>query len=311
MREAFWDEMYKLMKEHDDIMVLISDTGFKVMDKIRDEFGGSRCLNIGIAEQNMIGMAAGLAAEGYSVYCYAIDPFVTLRPYEQIRDDICIENRNVKLIGIGAGFDYWPLGSTHHSESRFAVMRALPNMTIYSPCDEYTTRMLAQEAYRLKTPVYISLSRYSQERAYEDIDRKVFQGCTSAKSPQSPDLLLLSTGVMIKTALEVANILEPEITTGVVDVFQIKPVSRALEMIANYGVAQYIATIEEHSIIGGLGSLVAELLAESLNSKHPQFRRFGMPDEFIRIYGDRDCLMRSQGLAADQIAAKLREWIAK
>ncbi len=310
MREAFWDEMYRLMKEHDDIMVLISDTGFKVMDAIREEFGGSRCLNVGIAEQNMIGMASGLAAEGFAVYCYAIDPFVNLRPYEQIRDDVCIDNRNVKLIGIGAGFDYWPLGSTHHSESRFAVMRALPNMTIYSPCDEYTTRMLAQEAYRLKTPVYISLSRYSDKTAYEDGGRDLGYGFAEAKVAQYADLVLVSTGVMVKTALEVADILAPKITTVVLDIFQLKPITRAAVLAINYGFESYMATIEEHSIIGGLGSLVAELIAES-DGNHPQFRRFGMPDTFIRIYGDRDCLMRSQGLAADQIAAKLREWIGK
>lgn len=309
MREAFWDEMYKLMSEHDDIIVLISDTGFKVMDAIREEFGGSRCLNVGIAEQNMIGMAAGLANEGYSVYCYAIDPFVNLRPYEQIRDDVCIDNRNVKLIGIGAGFDYWPLGSTHHSESRFAVMRALPNMTIYSPCDEHTTRMLAQEAYRLKTPVYISLSRYSDEIAYENLDKQLDDGVSIARVQQLPELILLSTGVMIKVALEVAEILADEIRVGVLDVFQLKPITDTLETVITCLGAPFMATIEEHSIIGGLGSLVAEVIAGSSRDR-PQFRRFGMPDEFIRIYGDRECLMRSQGLAADQIAAKLREWMA-
>ena len=140
MRQAVFEALYEVARKNEDVILLVSDTGAIVLDQFRAEMP-ERIINVGIAEQNMIGVAAGLAMEGKKVYAYAIIPFVTMRCYEQIRVDLCCESLPVKLLGVGPGYDYSTLGPTHHGLEDMALMRALPGMQVFSPCDETQARV--------------------------------------------------------------------------------------------------------------------------------------------------------------------------
>jgi transketolase len=298
MRETFWNEMVDIMAERPDVTVLMLDTGFQVMDEVREKYGGERCFNAGIAECNGVGVAAGMAMSGLTPVCYAIAPFVTSRPFEMVRDDVCIQGLNVKLVGVGAGVDYNSLGSTHHADCDIAIMRALPNMTIYSPCDQASTRRLAREMFEKPGPAYFRMSRYAEAQLYGANDGTIedLGGFTFARRTKWNNSVILATGKMVGTALEVA---EREMDIDVIDVFRLKP----LDMRALAGVLKdydCIDTVEEHSIVGGLGSIIAEVIAEYSGEVNTDFRRHAMPDAFIREYGSHEYL---------QMHPETREWV--
>ena len=299
MRATFWEEINAIMGERSDIQILVSDTGFGCLDEIKRNFPG-RCINVGIAEQNMIGVAAGMAMEGLTPLCYAIAPFVTMRPFEQVRDDLCIESLNVKLCGIGAGVDYNTLGSTHHADCDIAVMRSLPNMTIYSPCDKASTRELTRRMFDEGGPAYMRLSRYAEEKLYQWSAYSTPCAFEIAKYGETCDVVIVATGKMVGVALEAAALSDCADDVTVIDIYQLKPVDAALSSwLVGYST---IITLEEHSRIGGLGSLVAEVIADSDMEHDHEFIRLGMPDSFVREYGSHDYLLRQMGLDAESVA---------
>ena len=193
MRQTFADALHEIMSQDDRVIILNADTGAIVLDQIKKDFS-DRCINVGIAEQNMVGLAAGLALSGKIVYCYALLPFVTMRCYEQIRIDACCINLPIKLVGVGAGLDYNTLGPTHHGLEDIAVMRALPNMTIFNPSDRRSTAALTRRSHEISGPTYIRLDRYGRDIYEGDVDFS--KGTEILREGQ--DVHIVATGEKVK-----------------------------------------------------------------------------------------------------------------
>jgi len=302
MRESFFNALYGVMRKRADVFILISDTGAIVLDRIRRDFKG-RCVNVGIAESNMVSVAAGMAMAGKTVYIYAIVPFVTRRCYEQLLIDVCCQGLDVKVIGIGAGLDYSTLGPTHHGQDDLALMRNMPGMSVLTASDKTSAAAFARASLERKGPVYIRLERYGgsiygRGAKFDGAPRLLRDGA---------DICLLACGKMVSTALEAAAELEKHsISARVVDCYCLKPLAAA-ELERAVGSAGHIATLEEHSVIGGLGSAVAEFLAE--RGKGVRFMRFGMADAFCRVYGKREFLHRQMGIDRESVVSRVIAWM--
>jgi len=306
MRKAFFNSLYEIVREDKRVILLTSDTGALVLDRLRKDFS-NRCINVGIAEQNMIGVAAGLAMSGKIVYVYAIIPFITMRCFEQIRVDLSCQNLPVKLIGIGAGLDYSTLGPTHHGLEDIALMRSLPEMTILNPSDNTLAQASAEMAYQIPGPVYIRLDRTSEQLICSDIRNNFLDGLSVLKTGK--DLCIIATGKMVFTAQKVADeFSKHSIDVGVVDLYRIKPLNTEL-LLNIINQTGYVATLEEHSIIGGIGSAISEILAEA--RKTCRLKRLGLPDRMCRQYGSREYLHTLINFDVKGIVDTLRKWMSR
>ena len=305
MRDFFFQSLLSEAKKNRDIVLIMADTGAICHDEFKEKLS-EQYINIGIAEQNMIGVAAGLAMSGKIVYVYAIVPFATMRCYEQIRVDLCCMKLPVNIVSIGAGFDYSTLGVTHHGTEDIALMRSLPDMAIYSPSDGLTAGLFAKVDRQQIGPRYIRLDRTGFPLVYkkeEDIDFS--RGLSVLR--EGKDLYIVATGRMVYNALQVAERLSAQsINTGVIDLFRIKPFNE--EMIWNVvKKAKHIVTLEEHFLIGGIGSVISEMLAAKRDS--PVFKSIGIPNQFCRKYGSREYLQSLYKLDARSVTESIREWV--
>lgn len=305
MRNAYISALYDLAKENKQILALVADNGAIVYDKYRQDFP-ARFINFGIAEANMVSVAAGLASCGKIPFAYTISCFITMRAFEQIRNDICMQKMNVKLVGIGAGFVYSNLGPTHHATEDIALMRALPNMTIFSPADSLETRKATIAAYKVVGPVYLRLATGSTPDIYtQDYEFKIGQGVTLR---EGRDITIIATGGIIYEALQAADMLEDSgISVRLVNIHTIKPIDT--EIILESAVqTQAIITVEEHTIFGGLGSAVAEVLAEA-DGLDVRFRRLGLKGCFAQDYGTYDEMKKANSLSKEDIAREAKRLI--
>ena len=299
MRDTFASEIESMMNEDPSIMLLTGDLGFGVFDSIRENFPDN-FINIGVAEQNMTGIASGLAMEGFTVYTYSIANFPILRCLEQIRNDAAYHNLNVNVVSVGAGFSYGPLGMSHHATEDLAIMRAIPNITILSP----STLMEAKNATRALA--------HTDGVGYLRIDKSYFDDTKLISSPEfhlgknrilkeGSDITLLATGGILEEVMDAAEQLDIlGIECRVISCHTIKPIDmesifRAIKE------TQGIITIEEHNINGGLGGAVAEICLE--NSVRPKiFKRIGLSDVFSSVVGSQKHLRSKYGM--DSIAIK-------
>ncbi|OGS22568.1 MAG: hypothetical protein A2252_03045 [Elusimicrobia bacterium RIFOXYA2_FULL_39_19] len=309
MRADFFQGLHEVLKKDDDVVLLTSDTGALVLDDVRKTIA-SRCINVGIAELNMISVAAGLALCGKTVYVYAIIPFVTLRCFEHYRVDVCATNLNVKAIGVGAGLDYCTLGPTHHAHEDIAVMRTLPGLTILSPSDEVTGKLFAKLSYDIPGPVYVRLERYGQPLVYPNAKEEDFKKGLNVLRKGNGSAVIIATGKMVVTALKAAETLKKQhsIDVSVVDLYRIKPLNTEL-MIDVINQSKEIFTLEEHSIIGGVGSIISDLLVENRISK--PLRKIGLPDDYCRRYGTRDYLHGLIGIDAENVTKIVKNELGK
>ncbi len=307
MRDAFFEALYCLAQKDKNLILITSDTGAICHDKFKKELSG-QYINIGIAEQNMVGVAAGLAMSGKIIFIYAIIPFVTMRSYEQIRVDLCCMNLPVTIVGIGAGFDYSTLGPTHHGTEDIALMRSLPEMTIYSPSDSVMADLIARIAYVQPGSKYIRLDRQGIPLIYKDNnDIDISAGFCRLK--QGSDLYIIATGRMVYNALQIARKLSAQsISTGVIDLFRIKPlnVSGIWPIIKD---VSRVVTLEEHFVTGGIGSVISEIAATRKSGF--AFKPFGIPDQFCRKYGTRDCLQRLNKIDVGSVTESIKKWIKR
>lgn len=306
MRDAFFDSLYNVAKRDKQVILINSDTGALVLDEFRRDHG-DRCINVGIAEENMIGIAAGLAMSGKIVYTYAIIPFVTMRCYEQIRIDVCCQDLPVKMVGVGAGMDYSILGPTHHGTEDIALMRSLPEMTILSPSDNNMAATFAQISYDLPGPVYVRLDRTGTPLIYNDQKQDFSEGANILR--KNGNLCIIATGRMVARALEVAEVLtyRYSINTGIVDLYRIKPLNEEL-LLEAIGKSKYVATLEEHFVTGGIGSAIAEMIAE--RQLPCRFKRLAMPDKFVREYGSREYLHGVTALDTKSVTDSIVGWVS-
>ncbi|MFN7815330.1 MAG: transketolase family protein [Burkholderiales bacterium] len=290
---------------HPDLMVMSADLGNSSgLDRFKATYP-EKFLNIGIAEQNMIGVAAGLAKEGYNVFATSFAPFIAMRSSEQIRMNLGYMEMNVKAVAIGSGVVMAFLGNSHYGIEDAAVMRAIPNLTVVCPadCAEIVKAVYAAAAH--KGPMYIRLTGgpnnpivYSDE--YE------FTIGKAIKLREGNDLTFIAHGTMVYESLEAAKILETEgISAAVINMHTLKPIdTTAIDSALSFSKA--IVTVEEHSIIGGLGAAVAEYTAKL--SKRPPQLSLGLPDAFIDAAEYRFMLTR-EGLVAPKIAASVGSFL--
>ena len=301
MRNAFADEVTKLGIIDRSIVLLTGDIGNKLFDQFKDRNEGS-FFNCGIAEANMMGVAAGMALSGLRPIVYTITPFTTTRCYEQIRVDACYHNVPIIIVGTGSGLSYAELGPTHHSCEDLAIMRVLPNMTVLAPADEVELRQCLRAALEQKGPVYIRIGKKGEKITPKNDDK--FEVGRSITVREGSDVCLISTGTLLPTVMEASSKLVAQSVTARVESFHtIKPLDEETlaDVFSHFSV---VAVIEEHSRIGGLSSSVAEWLARQGRMKGRLFS-FGTDDEFMHEVGSQEYARAKYGLTAENIASKI------
>ena len=302
MRRDFVKQLVKEMELDKRIVFLTGDLGFNALEPLQKRFAG-RFINVGIAEQHLMGMAAGLALEGKKVIAYSIASFATMRPYEQIRDDICYHNLDVKIVGTGGGYNYATHGVTHHTLEDIAIMRVLPHMRVLAPAYAWEAAEATKAMLKHHGPFYMRLGR-SPNTDYKKrgFSYRIGRGFIVKNGR---DLLLLSTGNMLDVTLKTAEVIEGATGASVCVISNpsIKPFDAAL-LLARAAKAKGVFTIEEHSTVGGLGSVVSSVLFEK--GFRGTFGSFGLPpDKFIKAVGEREHLLKLAGLEPSQIAKKI------
>ena len=302
MRNAFASEITSLAAADERIVLLAGDIGNKLFDEFKRR-SPARFLNCGVAEANMVSVAAGLAMNGLRPVTYTITPFMTTRCLEQIRVDVCYQRLPVVIVGIGAGLSYASLNATHHSCEDIAFLRMLPNMTVVCPGDPLEVRHALRAAIESDGPVYIRLGKKGEPGIHAGpIDFELGKGIVVR---QGRDVCLLSTGTILPVAMEAADRLASSgLSSRVVSVHTVKPLDERLlhEVFESCAV---VATIEEHSILGGLGGSVAEWLADR-DRPGARLLRIGTPDAFMYVAGEQDFAREHYGLTAEQIASNVR-----
>jgi len=304
MRRGFLTALTEIAKADKNVILLTGDLGFKVFEEFAKELP-DQYLNCGVAEQNMMGVAAGLAMSGKIPYVYSIVPFATLRCLEQIRADVCYQNLNVKVIGVGGGFSYGELGSTHAIMEDLAVLRALPNMTVLSGADIAETEALMHLQYKHTGPSYLRLCNAGNYKIHDSRPRLEIGKPEVLKDGK--DALVIGIGLQSVFCLELAKELK-DVDLKVVNIHTLKPIDTKafLQQAQSF---EKIFTVEEHGVIGGLGSAVAELLAQS--DWQGKLHMLGMADMFSPVIGSSDYLRSQYGLDKGGIKKIILENIKK
>ena len=303
MRAAFFRAVLALAERDERVMLVVGDLGFGVVEPFAARFP-ARFLNVGVAEQNMTGIAAGLALSGKIVFTYSIANFATLRCLEQIRNDVCYHNANVKVVAVGGGLAYGALGSTHHATEDLAIMRALPRMVVVAPGDPVETELLTRAVAAEAGPCYMRLGR-AGERAVHPAHLRLQLG-KAIVAREGSDLTLISTGGLLGTAVQVAEHLarDQHVESRVLSMHTVKPVD-ADAIVAAARDTRALVTLEEHSLTGGLGSAVAEVLADAGELKTP-VKRLGLPPDFSPHVGSQEYQLMAHGLSHDGIIKSLK-----
>jgi transketolase len=302
MRTAFFRALFELAAKDPRIYLVVGDLGFGAVEPFAERYP-DRFLNAGVAEQNMMGISAGLALSGKIVFVYSISNFPILRCLEQIRNDVCYHNTNVKVVTAGGGFSYGALGSSHHVTEDLAIMRALPNMTVVAPGDPMETEQATLALARHPGPCYLRLGRAGEPVIHKQGIQ--FQLGKAITVRQGEDLTLICTGALLETAVQIAETLEGiGIQVRVLSMPTVKPLD-CEAVLAAARETRRIVTLEEHSILGGLGGAVAEVLAESWEEKI-LFKRIGLPSIFSSHVGDQQYLRAAYGLSKEAILETLK-----
>lgn len=300
MRATFFNSLIELYQHDKDFFVLTADLGYKLFDNFKSK-APERFYDIGVAEANMIGIASGLALTGKNVYCYSIIPFLVMRAYEQVRVDIAYHNVNVKLIGVGGGFTYGLEGFTHFGLEDFALMRSLPNMCIVSPADPVEAACLANISYKYEGPMYIRLGKTGEPAVYDKTPN--FQIGKANIMKEGKKIALFAIGNMVYTGKQVADLLDKNgLSLTIINMHTLKPLD--IETILQIATThEVLFSLEEHNIHGGLGSAIAEVLAENRCRCH--FKRFGIPEKLGNYIGNADYLRLKYGLTPEKIYEKI------
>lgn len=274
MRTAFVETLLEEARRDADLMLVTADLGFSVLERFRDTLP-NQYLNVGVAEQNMMGVASGLADLGYVVFTYSIANFPTLRCFEQVRNDVCYHGYPVRIVAVGGGFTYASQGYTHHGVEDIGVMRTLPGMTVIAPGDPAEAAAATRALCSYPGPAYLRLGKAGEPRVHgTSVDFTVGKAITVR---DGTDVTLVSTGGMLVPALEAAESLRADgVSARVLSMHTVKPldveaISRALvETTA-------LVSVEEHSVTSGLGAAIAQVVATS-PAPRARFAMYGLPD---------------------------------
>jgi transketolase len=303
MRETCLDQVYELAKTDPRVVFIGSDLGIGVLRKFKEEMP-DRFYMEGISEAHVVGMAAGIALEGGVVYVNTISTFLTRRCFEQVAVDLCLHNLNVRLIGNGGGLVYAPLGPTHLAIEDISIFRALPNMTIVAVADAEEMKRFMPQTVDYEGPIYIRLAKgYDPIVTNDTVPFRIGKGLAMRNGR---DALLVTTGITLGVAQDAATQVAADgIECAILHMPTIKPLDneQLLELAAP---ARAIVAIEENTIIGGLGSAVAEVIAEAGFSPGKKFRRIGIPDVFPDHYGSQEKLMDHYRINVDGVTSAIR-----
>lgn len=304
-RMAFGEELLKIAKERDDFVVCSADTKACGLEHFGELFPG-REVRVGIAEQNLVGIAAGLSSCGRKVYLATFAVFASMRACEQVRTFVCYPNLNVTIIGTHAGLQVGGDGATHAAIEDVSIMRSFPNMTVVQPSDETTAREIARASADFEGPLYIRLHRNPAPEVART-DRKPFRfGEAQHIRRYGNDAAIIVSGILLGKAVEAADQLKEEgIGVQVIEMATIKPIDQGAVVKAARE-TKGIVTVEDHTILGGLGSAVAEILAEECPVP---MKRIGIQDRFTSS-GDPELLYREHHMTTEDIKAAVRGLIS-
>jgi transketolase len=297
MRQTFINNLILLAMKDKDIYLLTGDLGFPFILEFSKKFPG-RFLNCGIAEQNMMGVAAGLALAGKKPYVFSFVPFVIFRCLEQIRNDVCYQNLNVKIIGAGSGITYGTHGSSHYGIEDVSVLKAFPNLVILSPADQIEMKNLILQSYKTKQPTYIRFEKNAKE-SFHKTDDKIILGKPSILR-NGKDGLIITTGSSLETGIKtVKKLSESKYNLKLISLHTLKPINKT-SLIKELNDIKYIFTIEDHKIVGGLYSSIAEILIEN-NLRNITLKAFGIKDKYEAIIGNQEYLRKYYKIDSNSI----------
>ncbi len=304
MRDAFLDELYNIAKEDQQVVLLSNDFGAPSLDKFRRDCSG-QFVHTGIAEQNMVNVATGLALAGKVVYMYSIAPFLPLRCYEQIRIHLSYQRLHINGVMVGAGYSYELSGPTHHAVEDIASMNALPGMTILNASDSVMAAAFAKITYKNPGPKYVRFDREKLPPLYDAQNNDFSDGLTNLKT--GGDLAIIATGIMVHQAFKVAEALaKHSIDAGIIDLYRIKPLNEEL-LLKIVGQTKQIVTLEENLINGGIGSIISMLLAD--RREKLGLKCIAIPNRYYSQGGGRKELQRLSGLDVHSITKTTLEWL--
>jgi len=299
LRSAFIDSLLELAQCDDRVTLVVGDLGFGVVTRFAEELP-KQFVNAGVAEQNMTGLATGMALNGKIVFTYSIANFPVLRCLEQIRNDVCYHQANVKIVAVGGGMAYGSLGMSHHATEDIAIMRALPNMVVIAPNDPIESALATRAVAAHDGPCYLRLGRAGEPVIHNaDLEFQIGKAITVR---DGYDVTLLVTGGLLGNVLAVSDLLRDRgVHARVLSVPTIKPLDEEAVLQAARE-TNALFTIEEHSVIGGLGGAVSEVLMEG-SERRVRFKRIGLNSVFASRVGTQDYLRAEYGLDTSGILA--------
>ena len=302
MRDSYITALYDIAVKDSSIVMLSNDFGAPALDRFRADLP-SQFINAAISEQNMVSTAAGMAKGGKKIVIYSIATFITLRALEQIKIDLCVMNLPVTILAVGAGYAYSVDGPTHHATEDITLMRALSNMTIFSPADSVIAGEMARELPSIRGPHYLRLDRGKWPSLHAE-GGDWSEGMAVRRPGR--DIALLATGSMVHRAMEVATQLSAwGMECRVIDLYRLKPLN-VVAFRDSVSDVSAVVTIEEHTKNGGLGGIVAEALADCDLLK--PLKRIAIADEQLYAYGSRDRLHRERRLDCESVCSEISAW---
>lgn len=304
MRDAFFNTVYDMASQNPNVYFLSDDHGAFGLEKFQKDFP-DRYINIGIAEQNMIGVSSGLSLSGKIVYCYGISPFVSLKVLEQISLDLSAMGANVNIVSVGAGFTYATDGPSHHGLQDLSAVLTTPNITILNSSDPVSTKAFAKMGVDQKGPKYIRIEKGILPLLERSVEENFSRGVSQIKS--GSDLSIIASGAIVHEALNAARIIKKDLNlnVGVIDLYRVKPLpEKALVDLVKD--SNKIVTLEEGYLDGGMGSMISSMLLE--RSIFKPFLRIGINNHFCFDYGSRDYLLDLYNLNGKKIAKRIKDW---
>ena len=307
MRHVFVDELIKESKKDKDIYLITADLGFRAFEIFQKEFP-ERFINLGVAENNMIGVGAGMALQGKKVFVYSILPFLVFRSLEQIRNIICHNNLNVKLVGGGGGFSYSVQGISHNTSEDLSVMRSLPNMNVYNPGSKIEAAIAVRTLFDIKGPSFIRLGKAPKNDYYKEKPKYKIGDGLLIKSGN--DITIFCSGNITEVVIDAVNKLRNQnINAKIVSMICLKPINS--KFVVSQITSKNVVTIEEHSEVGGLGSAIADILMNNNLSHRISFKKIALKDRSHKEIGSHNYLRKLNGLDCDSIVKKIIKLIKK
>lgn len=302
MRAAFSDTLVRLAKADPKVLLLTGDHGYALFDDFRWDCP-AQYINAGIAEQNMVGMAAGLARTGFRPFVYGLSAFIPVRVLEQIKLDIAHDQLPVILIGDGAGFVYSQLGTSHQSTEDIACTRAIPHLAVYSPADRFEVTVCMEMAYQSKSPVYLRMGKSDRGDVHTQMPRPNIGALLPIQPGPSGGVSFIATGSMVRTAMDIAAADYPEASVWSAPV--IKPLDQK-QVAAICAQSRAVVVLEEHSVLGGLGSAIAEIASEL---SPVRLLRIGVQDRFSQHCGTYEYLLKEHGLDRAAVVQRIETFV--